>query len=259
MGKTRKGVRTSIIWTLPKDEFEKIVKSASSIAGILRYFGYVATSATYKMVKERCHEDNIDFSHIPLGAGSNKGKKFISKISFPLEQVMVENSTYNRGNLKKRLLKDNLLENKCAICGLLPKWNDKTLVLVLDHINGINNDNRKGNLRLLCPNCNSQTDTFTGKRKRIIKNCSKCGKRVTRNAKMCQKCFSYKNALGQRKVKNRPSQETLQQEIKEINFCSLGKKYGVSDNTIRKWCKSYGINTKIYGKGYWQKKFAGKI
>lgn len=90
---------------------------------------------------------------------------------FPLEQVMVENSTYNRGNLKAQLLKRGILENKCAVCGL-KEWMGKSLIMVLDHINGINNDHRLENLRMLCPNCDSQSPTFCGrnvKRLRLAK------------------------------------------------------------------------------------------
>ena len=63
-------------------------------------------------------------------------------------------------------MKSGILKNKCSICGLDGKWNDKKLIMVLDHINGINNDNRKENLRMLCPNCNSQQPTFAGRNKR---------------------------------------------------------------------------------------------
>lgn len=65
-----------------------------------------------------------------------------------------------RGGLKRLYFTP---EHHCSECDLPPVWNDKKLVMVLDHINGINNDNRRENLRLLCPNCNSQTDTFSGR------------------------------------------------------------------------------------------------
>lgn len=50
--------------------------------------------------------------------------------------------------------------DRCSLCGLLPVWNNKPLTLQVDHINGVNNDHRIENLRLLCPNCHTQTDTF---------------------------------------------------------------------------------------------------
>jgi hypothetical protein len=79
---------------------------------------------------------------------------------------LVTDSHANRGQLKKTLIKKGLLKNECYICGQAPEWNGKELVMVIDHINGIHNDNRLENLRLLCPNCNSQTDTFSGRTKK---------------------------------------------------------------------------------------------
>lgn len=63
-------------------------------------------------------------------------------------------------------MKDGLLEKRCSICGLTD-WLRKPISLVMDHINGVNNDHRLENLRFLCPNCNSQQDTFAGRNKRL--------------------------------------------------------------------------------------------
>ena len=68
--------------------------------------------------------------------------------------------------MKSRLIKEEILEYKCALCGNTGEWQGQSLTLQLDHINGINNDNRLKNLRLLCPNCHSQTKTFSGRNKR---------------------------------------------------------------------------------------------
>lgn len=89
--------------------------------------------------------------------------EIIPRIYFPLENIL-ENGY--RKNIKRRLLREGILIEKCNICGLNNIWNNKRLVFVLDHINGINNDNRIDNLQLLCPNCNSQTDTFSGRNKK---------------------------------------------------------------------------------------------
>jgi predicted nucleic acid-binding Zn ribbon protein len=83
-------------------------------------------------------------------------------------EIFCENSKVARVVVKRRYLKSN--RNICSICGQLPEWLNKKLVMVLDHINGIKNDNRLVNLRLLCPNCNSQTATFSGRNVSKLKN-----------------------------------------------------------------------------------------
>lgn len=67
-----------------------------------------------------------------------------------------------------RFIKPHILNeqnNKCSICNSINQWNDKKLVFVLDHIDGDASNNRRNNLRLICPNCDSQTDTYKSKNK----------------------------------------------------------------------------------------------
>lgn len=89
-----------------------------------------------------------------------------AKAKFDPAIHLAEHSPFNRGTIKRYLLEQGLLENTCALCPQGPEWNGKPLVLALDHENGISNDNRLSNLRLLCPNCHSQTETFAGRNTR---------------------------------------------------------------------------------------------
>ncbi len=88
---------------------------------------------------------------------------YCARRKLPLDLVLKNNS---RGQIKKRLLQDGILENVCSECGLRDYWNDKPIVMHLDHINGVNNDNRITNLRMLCPNCHSQQETYAGRNAR---------------------------------------------------------------------------------------------
>ena len=73
------------------------------------------------------------------------------------------NGGYTPKRFKCEFLKEQ--DNKCAICGCEPIHNEKPLVFVLDHIDGDASNNSRNNLRMICPNCDSQLDTFKSKNK----------------------------------------------------------------------------------------------
>lgn len=228
--------RKSRIWLIGKDELKTIVEKSKTIAEIMISLGFSANKGgSYKGLKKRMELDGIDYSHIPLGRHSNKNRVFGGVKAVDLESVLVEHSTYSRGELKRRLIKNGMLNNVCYRCGQGPFWNEEKLVLVLDHINGTFDDNRIENLRLLCPNCNSQTTTFSGRNNIKIKYYCECGKEIWKGSLKCNKCASIENGYKCRKVKERPSKDKLTEEIANSSFLEVGRKYGVSDNAIRKW------------------------
>lgn len=152
-----------IKWT--KEILEKAVKNSFSIATVLSKLGLKPAGGNYSHISKKLRNYGIDTSHF-TGQGHLKGKTHNWSSRQSLNEVLVVNSTYNRGHLRRRLIKEELLTNECSVCGMIPEWCGQPLVLQLDHINGVWNDNRLSNLRLLCPNCHSQTKTFAN-RKRI--------------------------------------------------------------------------------------------
>ena len=124
-------------------------------------------------VKHRVSENCGKFikSNVPWNKGAKTGKLAKWDILFPIESVLVENCKYSRRSLKARLVELGLLEYKCACCGTGPEWCGKPMPLILDHINGKNDDNRLENLRFVCSNCDSQLPTYKSKnRKRVEKS-----------------------------------------------------------------------------------------
>lgn len=153
----------SIVYKVDDTTFSNAVKNSTSIRQVLLSLNLNETGSAYRVFKKRIQILNLDTSHF-VGQGHLKGKRNTWAPKLPLNKILVKNSTYNNtAALKRRLLQENKLQNKCSECGLNPKWNGKTLVLQLDHINRNYNDNRLHNLRLLCPNCHSQTSTFAGR------------------------------------------------------------------------------------------------
>ena len=140
-----------------KKVIEDLVSKHTSIRGILREIGLNSSGGSHNLISKKIKEYKIDTSHFIKG--NPKGRTL--KIS--LDKITVVDSTYNRYHLKKRLLNEGYIKNKCEICGLEGWWNGEPIIMILDHINGIHNDHRIENLRMLCPNCNSQQPTFAGK------------------------------------------------------------------------------------------------
>lgn len=140
---------------------EAVVK-AQSIADVLRSLGLVAAGGNYKSIWSSVKRLNLDTTHwLGQRVGLQHGKFHSPKRSY--DDILVENSTYTSTfALGKRLVKDGILAKECAICGI-SAWLGEPLSLHLDHKNGKSRDHRRENLRLLCPNCHSQTPTYCGK------------------------------------------------------------------------------------------------
>lgn len=229
-----------LMYSISDEDFLSLIRRSGSIKDVLQELGYTNTSGQSNLLfHQRCKELNIDWKKELRTKNQKREKR-------TFENVFCENSTVNQSTLRSWYLKNEYVDYKCAICGI-SEWNGQELSLRLDHINGVNNDNRLANLRWLCPNCDSQQDTYCGRNLKYQpykngKYCIDCGKPITKNSKIkrCEEC-AHKQ---QRKVKDRPDKETLYKELKESNFIEVGKKYGVSDNSVRKWCRYYGLSDK---------------
>lgn len=220
--------RTSVIWSLTSQEFSDLVSKCKTTTEILDFFGLRNIGGNNKTVWRRIRAEQIDTSHLTTLRKMRDDWTWRTEIT-PLCEVLVEHSSYDRRSLKKRLLQGGLLENKCAICGMLPVWENKPLILRLDHANGVRDDNRIENLRFVCPNCDSQLDTFCGRHVTTSKlpKCMMCGKRLTASkSRLCSKCVIKKE---NRKTKIAwPGDEELLAMVAQSNRFQVSKKLGIS-------------------------------
>lgn len=147
-----------------------IVARSRSVAAVCAAVGLPPQGRPHRELARRLRELDLDMAHFQ-GAGWSRGftaathpslSSAVRANRIPDDKVFIANGAALSGtSITKRLIKLGV-EYRCAICGIA-EWCGRPLVLHLDHINGIHNDHRRANLRLLCPNCHSQTDTYCNK------------------------------------------------------------------------------------------------
>jgi Zn finger protein HypA/HybF involved in hydrogenase expression len=138
-----------------KEEIENVIKNSSSFLE-----ASAKISFSRQKLKVLAEEYNIDISHF---------KKCNNRL-YSSEELLTVGGKRINGTVRALILRENLLQYKCALCHQLPFHNEKELTLQLDHINGNPFDNQLENLRFLCPNCHTQTETYTGRNMRIKEN-----------------------------------------------------------------------------------------
>lgn len=149
------------------DELREAVASSVSQAEVLRKLNVRDAGGNYATLRQRISDLNLDTSHF-TGKSWLRGKQNPFVRQRALEEILVEYSTYvSTQNLKQRLIREGIFEQRCVSCGL-DTWLDNKIPLEIDHINGDRLDNRLENLRLLCPNCHALTATYRGKNKRPV-------------------------------------------------------------------------------------------
>ena len=155
-----------INWTkysYTEEQLREAVTTSTSFRQVMIKLGIKGEGAGYKVVRRLIRGLNLNTEHFS-GQGWNKGKTFPRK-SVDFSTILVKGSDVQSYKLKLKLIQEKVLQDICSEC-FISEWKGQKLSLHLDHINGISNDNRLENLRLLCPNCHSLTSTYCGKNKK---------------------------------------------------------------------------------------------
>ena len=243
-----------------ESEIADFIAESSNFAEVLNKMERSSNSGSNRLlISHYAKEHNLDISHF----------NNFSNIRTP-KDIFIEKSSASQNTVRKYYKRGNYSEYKCAICGLEPFWNGMELTMTLDHINGINNDHRLENLRWICPNCDRQLPTYGTKRKKKHTYCKECGVEISYKNKtgLCKECYvkppntclicgclidnesthcrkcaalCREQSAIQSRIDNGITRDFLKNEIRTKSFLQIAKDQGVTDNTIRKWCKRYNL------------------
>lgn len=173
-------------WT--DDDLRRVVRESTNLTDVLRGLGLGIAGGNHKSIKYWIDELKLDTSHF------NREKQ-LAKLGNPRKLTSEEVFSIGSGiskNTVRRWAKSEI-SYVCHDCGNCGEHNGKPLTLQLDHINGDPTDNRKQNLRWLCPNCHSQTETFAGRKAFgegvSYKTRCECGASKGPHAKRCRSCW----------------------------------------------------------------------
>lgn len=146
------------------EDLKRIVPESSSYAEVLKKLGLTTRAGNYGTIKKYIALHSLDTSHF-TGQAWVGTRDYQPTERQPIEEILVENSTYGTHNLRIRLLKEGIFLPICSSC-TSEEWMGVPIPLELDHINGVRTDHRIHNLRLLCPNCHALTPTWRGRNRK---------------------------------------------------------------------------------------------
>ena len=223
-----------------EEEFVDLVKKYLPVSNSLNHLcnnlGLKGVDGYYKKLNRIIEEYNLSTEHFGTIKLSNNGGGRNKYTAMSDEEFFVKGVKRHGESIIKRLVDGGYKEYKCEgdNCGI-NEWNGKPLRLQVHHINGDHNDNRIENLQLLCPNCHTQTDTYA--RSNVVN---------TNGFKITKRVKEISNIEHKQKNKLNMATEILIEDFKSLkSFSAVGKKYGVSDNAIRKKTKKLGIYDEI--------------
>ncbi|MFJ6656123.1 HNH endonuclease signature motif containing protein [Streptomyces sp. NPDC091377] len=165
--------RDGLRWT--KEVLEAAVSASGNMCEVLRRLGVEVVGGQHTHISRRIRAHGIDTSHFTTAVRTDNMRE--NRRRRTPEEILVEDRSPHAKRTPatrlKRAMRELGVEELCALCGIKAVWLGQPLPLEVDHIDGDWRNNRIENLRLLCPNCHSTTDTYRGRGKRPVHRASR--------------------------------------------------------------------------------------
>ena len=204
---------------IPHDVLAPIVAQNKCYADVLRclgaWYGDRTGGGAYRQLKRMISQYELSTSHfdnIGRRANAQHKKKLVR------DSVFCRNSQVT-GSTLRRYFRKEPIPYICEVCPVTNSWNGKPLTLHVDHNNGVSNDNRIKNLRWLCPNCHSQTETYAGKKQK--------------------KSRAKKEQIRHKKADH---DKVIDRFLEIRNYEQTGRDFGITGNAVKKIVKNKGID-----------------
>lgn len=224
-----------------REEAAAAVADSYSCSEVLRKLGLRAAGGNHRTLRRHLERWGISTAHFDPNVGRRRGGETRAT---PLAEILVAGSRFSRGHLKERLYAAGLKAPECELCGQGSIWRGREMALVLDHVNGVADDHRLENLRIVCPNCAATLDTHCGKnlalrRRRKCGGCGEAFRPGSSRQRFCSRTCAARRPRPHKRKVQRPEWERLASEIRALGYLGVARVYGVSDNAVRKWVRQY--------------------
>lgn len=138
-----------------KEQLQLVVNESKSIAQVMKKLGLKPAGGNHSYMKKRLKRLEVNTDHF-LGQASSRGITPTTKREWHEVLVLTNRDRREAVAILRRAMIESGIKCECKLCGLTDEWQGRPLVLEIDHKNGNPLDNRKENVRFLCPNCHAQ-------------------------------------------------------------------------------------------------------